>query len=150
MTAIIHKVKDSNGWMGNMSPYPLEYEGQTWRTAEALFQALRHKNTDVKDVIRSQTSPMAAKLVAKRYDPDVEPLSSNDVDNMEMVLRLKLEQHPELIQLLIDTGDELIVEDCTKRQRGSGLFWGAALKDGKWEGTNTLGKLWMRLRDEDH
>lgn len=41
-----------------------------------------------------------------------------------------------------------IVEDCTKRQRGSGLFWGAALIDGKWQSQNWLGQLWMELREE--
>lgn len=40
----------------------------------------------------------------------------------------------------------MIVEDCTRRQRGSGPFWGAALIGGEWEGTNTLGVLWMELR----
>jgi len=61
-------------------------------------------------------------------------------------LRLKIEQHPELRETLIESGDAFIVEDCTKRQRGSGLFWGAALIDGSWVGQNWLGKLWMELR----
>ena len=29
-----------------------------------------------------------------------------------------------------------------------GAFWGAALKDGQWVGENTLGKMWMKLREE--
>jgi len=38
-------------------------------------------------------------------------------------------------------------KDCTNRQNESGLFWGAALKDGVWVGENQLGKFWMYLRD---
>ena len=29
------------GWLGNMSPYPLQHEGHPFLTAEALFQSLR-------------------------------------------------------------------------------------------------------------
>jgi hypothetical protein len=37
----IRKVNDKFGWMGNMSPHPINYAGQVWRTAEAAFQAAR-------------------------------------------------------------------------------------------------------------
>jgi predicted NAD-dependent protein-ADP-ribosyltransferase YbiA (DUF1768 family) len=67
---------------------------------------------------------------------------------MEIVLTLKLEQHPELKDRLLATGDARIIEDCKKRQSVSGLFWGAAEKDGVWTGTNTLGELWKKLRAE--
>jgi hypothetical protein len=80
----------------------------------------------------------------------VEPMGDEDLDNMRLCLRLKVEQHPELAEALLETGDELIVEDCTKRQRGTGLLWGAALVDGQWLGENWLGKLWMELRASLH
>lgn len=32
-------------------------------------------------------------------------------------LRLKLEQHPDLKQKLIETGDAIIIEDCTTHDR---------------------------------
>ncbi len=67
---------------------------------------------------------------------------------METVLRLKLDQHPRLKELLLATGQEEIVEDCSNRQRGNALFWGAALQGGTWVGENRLGRLWMRLREE--
>ena len=54
------KVKLPNGWLGNMAPYPLEYEGVTYRTSEALFQALRFALGPIREVI------MGAKMVAKR------------------------------------------------------------------------------------
>ncbi len=78
----------------------------------------------------------------------VEPLSDTDVQNMRCCLILKVKQHPELRQQLIDTGHAEIVEDVTSRgRRGSSLFWGALrLEDGSWEGRNTLGLLWMDLR----
>jgi predicted NAD-dependent protein-ADP-ribosyltransferase YbiA (DUF1768 family) len=64
---------------------------------------------------------------------------------MEMVLRLKLERHPDLKKQLFDTGDETIIEDCTKRP--SGKFWGEVLKDGEWVGENA-GQALDEARDE--
>jgi N-glycosidase YbiA len=143
-------VKLPHGWLGNMTPFPIKHGGKSWRTTEALFQALRFNDEAIAEEIRAEHSPMAAKMIAKREKAKmvVVPQSEEDVANMAMVLRLKLEQHPELKQKLLDTGDEIIVEDCSKRPGGSGTFWGAVLKDGEWVGENVLGKLWMRLREE--
>lgn len=146
---LIRKVSEQYGWLGNMSPYPIDYQGKRYRTTEALFQALRFDDNKIIELIREQKSPMAAKMIAKKYRVHmiVEPMTEIDLDNMKLVLRLKIEQHPKLKAALIATGDQEIVEDCTKRPRGSGLFWGAALKGDKWVGENWLGWLWMEIRD---
>ncbi len=145
---IIGKVKDEGGCWGNMAPFPIEFNGEVWLTSEALFQAMRFDDEKIKQEIRNEKSPMGAKMKAKKYQASmvVEPTSEKDIDNMRLCLKLKIEQHPELKQKLVDSGDTFIVEDCTRRQRGSGLFWGAALVDGEWKGQNQLGKLWMELR----
>jgi ribA/ribD-fused uncharacterized protein len=146
------KVDLPYGWCGNMARYPVEYSGKRWRTTEALFQALRFDDEAIREEIRATSSPMSAKWTAKKYirlgRNIVVPQSEQDLGNMLLVLRLKLAQHPGLRQQLLDTGDEEIIEDCGKRQGGSGKFWGAAFKDGRWVGENTLGKLWMRIREE--
>lgn len=141
------KVAMPYGWLGNMSPHPIKYDGKTWRTAEALFQALRFADEQDREAIRSQTSPMAAKLVAKRrkLNMAVIPGSDQDIENMRLVLRLKVEQHPSLRQQLIETGDAEIVEDCTNRRAS---IWGAKYCQGRWDGRNLLGLLWMELRNE--
>ena len=150
---VINKVAEEFGALGNMSRHPIEH-GVVWPRAEHLFQALRLSCPKLREEIRAINNPMAAKMRAKKLmkaHPEellVTPLDEADVDNMRRVLRLKLEQHPEVRALLLSTGGRLIVEDATRRQRGSGLFWGAALKDGEWEGQNWLGRLWMRLREE--
>jgi N-glycosidase YbiA len=147
---LIRKVAEPFGWLGNMSPFPVIWSEKLYRTTEALFQAMRFEEQNVIEAIRMAKSPMTAKMVAKR-DRNVmvvEPRSSRDVENMRTVLRLKLEQHPHLKQELIATGDQSILEDCSKRPHGSGLFWGSALQDGQWVGQNMLGRLWMECRDE--
>lgn len=143
------KVSLPYGWLGNMSPYPIKWEGKTWRTSEALFQALRFSDEEIREKIREQKSPMAAKMVAKPFKDSrlFEPVSADDIHNMFTCILLKVEQHPELKEKLLETGDLLIVEDVTSRgARGTNLLWGAMLKDGEWQGQNILGKVWMEIR----
>lgn len=148
------KTKLPYGWMGNMSAYPVtDSEGKQWRTTEALFQAMRFAEDDpIREDIRFEKSPMGAKLKAKGNKDKmvVEQLSLEDLTNMRYCVRLKIEQHQELKDLLVNSGDIPIYEDVTNRGRkGSNLFWGALkLEDGTWEGENWLGRIWMELRDE--
>ena len=117
------KVDLPYGWMGNMAPFPVMYDGKKWRTTEALFQALRFADSHSRERIRAKTSPMGAKMTAKKIAKS-EPgeagcraaMGKQDLANMKMVLRLKLKQHPELKQQLLDTGDETIIEDSSNRK----------------------------------
>lgn len=150
---LIRRSRDPHGWMGNMSAYTVVYEGLAYRTAEALFQCLRLPETeeDLREEIRLETSPMAAKFLAKANSERrcVVPLSPEDLNLMRKVLRLKLAQHPELKQELRKTGERVIIEDCSNRPHGTGLFWGAQnLLDGTWKGLNWLGVLWTEVRHE--
>ena len=156
---IIRDVKGEYGWLGNMSPHPVEHDGIWWKTAEALFQALRFpidavndRGENIREIIRAQKSPMAAKLKAKgsKDKMNITPMGDEDLDNMRMVLRLKFKWNWNPLERdLLATGDRFIVEDCSNRTGGSGLFWGAKrLPDGNWEGKNNLGQLLMELRTE--
>lgn len=149
------KVALPYGWLGNMSPYPIEFDGKTWRTSEALFQALRFKDEAVQELIRAEKSPMSAKMVMKSNKSHIttEPHSVKDVNNMRLCLLLKLEQHPQLLTELLETGDKIIIEDVTARgDVGGNLFWGALRVENEngfhWNGKNTLGRLWMEIRND--
>jgi ribA/ribD-fused uncharacterized protein len=152
MVIAFRKVREEYGWLGNMAPIDVRFEGKTWRTAEALFQALRFEAREVREAIRAQKSPMSAKMVAKRHAAlrVVEPTSAQDVENMRLVVRAKFEQHVTSMLRLVRTGEAQIVEDCTNRRASTrSLFWGAAQNaDGSWEGANTLGIILMKLREE--
>ena len=145
------KVKLPHGWLGNMSPFPIEHDGKTWRTTEALFQALRFEDEEIRELIREQKSPMAAKMMAKKHRESmtIQPLSDEDYGNMALCLILKLKHHPNLIDDLLETGNSIIIEDVTSRgSRGSNLYWGAMLNEnGDWIGENKLGRSWMYLRE---
>ena len=147
------KVKLPYGWLGNMSPYPVEYEGKYYRTTEALFQCMRFEGyPEVQKIIMAQKSPMGAKMKAKKFRRElgvkINMGDEADLERMRICLRLKINQHNNLKEMLLLTGDSIIIEDSSKRPNESGLIWGAALIDGEWVGKNVLGKLWMNLREE--
>lgn len=142
------KVKLPYGWLGNMSPHPIRYEYLDYSTAEALFQVLRFKDSAIRAAIRSARSPMTAKMVAKAHADKmvVIPRSAEDLENMRLVLTMKLAQHADLEEELLKTGDAILIEDCSARSSTSGLFWGMARSAEGWKGENQLGKLWMERR----
>lgn len=88
------KVSLPNGWLGNMSRYPVMYDGHVYHTAEHLFQALRFPPGQYRARIRDIKSPMAAKMYAKTVSAYmcITPRSDEDVQNMRVVLRHKLRQ----------------------------------------------------------
>lgn len=142
------KVSLPYGWLGNMAPFRVFHEGRQYLTTEALFQAMRFDDPAIREQIANERSPMGAKMLAKSLSNRmvIQRMSASDLDNMRIVLQLKLEQHPELRRLLVDTGNANIIEDCTRRPHGSGLFWGAAFRGNQWHGENWLGRLWEELR----
>ncbi len=153
-TIAFTKVKLDYGWLGNMSPFPIEYKGELYRTTEALFQCLRFiEHPEVQQEIRKQKSPMAAKMKAKKNRHLLNRgndwnENEEDIENMRLCLELKLKYHPVLKKKLLDTGEAQIKEDCTARPRGTAKFWGAVYEDGKWVGQNVLGTLWMEMRSK--
>jgi ribA/ribD-fused uncharacterized protein len=143
------KVDLPYGWLGNMAPFPITYNGKIWKTSEALFQALRFSDSVIQELIREQKSPMAAKMKAKgnKDSYTVVPMSDADVENMKLCLDLKFNQHNELRIRLIKTTEHRLVEDIGIRRGERHQFWGAYRKiDNTWVGQNKMGELLMELR----
>lgn len=154
MEITITKVKEEGGWLSCMSAYPVTYQGIQYKTCEALFQSLRFEGYPViQKQIQECPSPMGAKMIARKNRDKLNrgvkwDEAPSDIPLMKKCLILKLEQHPELKENLIATGDAIIIEDCTTHDRESARFWGAVKLDGKWVGENIFGKLWMEIRKE--
>ena len=150
----ITKVKEESGWLSCMSAYPVIHQGISYKTCEALFQAIRFEGyPEIQKEIQQCPSPMGAKMIARKNRDKLNrgtkwDETPSDIPLMKMCLKLKLEQHPELKGKLIATGDAIIIEDCTTHDRESARFWGAVNENGKWVGENVFGKLWMEIRKE--
>jgi len=97
---------------------------------------------------------MAAKMIAKktiyRKHRVIEPMSPQDIANMEACVLLKFQQHPKIARLLMATGSHPIYEDASNRRGVSALFWGA-YRDPKnpimpINGQNMMGEILMKVR----
>lgn len=155
------KVAYPYGWLGNMSPHPLQKDGVTYRTSEHLFQCMRFSSDPkIQEDIRSCLSPMGAKMRAKKYRSSLvgKMCGIADLRRMEECLRLKCKQHPQVLQSLLKTGNAQLIEDCTGRPHDIEVdgrnhakgqpFWGARWDKTSrlWVGQNALGAIWMKLR----
>ena len=152
-SVVFRATKDQWGGLSNMAAgYPLLINGNLFRTSEALYQAFRYaddKSEDgvlVQELIRREKSPMAAKMVSKKfYSLSRDDWDFTRVKIMDWCLRAKLHAHWEKFgSLLIETGSLPIVEESHKDR-----FWGAVAVRGvsdELEGENKLGALLARLR----
>jgi ribA/ribD-fused uncharacterized protein len=152
-SVVFRATKDRWGGLSNMAAgYGLLVNGHLFRTSEALYQALRYTDDAsedgvlIQELIRQEKSPMAAKMVSKKYYG----LTRDDWDFtrvkvMDWCLRAKLHAHWDKFgELLLATGSLPIVEESHKDR-----FWGAVPLKGNndvLEGENTLGYLLARLR----
>ncbi|TWU06519.1 NADAR family protein [Stieleria varia] len=122
---VIRKVAEPRGWLSKMSPHPIVYEGRKWWHAVALFQALRFASDDkeAREAVPEPRSPTKKKMIAKRFRARrvVAPLSDQDVENMGLCLRLKMDAHGGVRRKLIASGERLLVEDCSP--------WGRRVND---------------------
>lgn len=68
---------------------------------------------------------------------------------VKKVLHKKLKQHPELVEKLIDTKDNILYFDISDKinQNMSDYHWGAVLEGDNLLGYNHLGKIWMEIRN---
>ena len=130
--------------LDNFSAFGLEMDGEYFQTSEHAFQYLKfvETNKDIANKIKNAFSPNEARNIAhenKQYR-----LSNwQDVKykNMEKVLRLKVNQNPEVRKVLLDTKDYIIAENCIDEDTDWGL-------DNNNQGNNNLGKIWMKIRED--
>lgn len=133
------------GAFSNLYPRPIEFEGRVYPTSEHAYQAGKASKPVVREWILSAPTPSLAAMAAHGlYVWDVVPnWAQIKFDRMRAVLRAKFNQHADLKNLLLSTGDARLVEAGTVNNAVNRL-WGEV--DGK--GENTLGVMLMELRSE--
>ena len=140
------KTTERYGGLSNMaSDYSIVVNGIFIRSSEALYQAIRFTHLpQVQKEIIAQTSPMTAKMIAKKYKSQTRSdWESIKLSVMRWILRVKLVQNKTTFgKLLLSTENLPIVEESRKDE-----FWGAKLQDDKLVGINALGRLLMELRE---
>lgn len=129
--------------LNNFSAHRIEIWGEVFPTVEHAFQWKKFTATspEIADLIENAGSPEAANRLAHAHNAEL----SGDwhevkVSVMEELLRAKLAQHEDVREILKLTGDREIIEHSPEP-----TFWSQG-RNG--EGDNTMGKLWMKLRNE--
>ena len=133
------------GAFSNLLRRPIIFEGRTYPTAEHAYQAGKPSKPEVREWILSAPTPALAAMAAHGlYVWDVVPnWSQIKFDRMRAVLRAKFDQHDDLKELLLSTGEARLVEAGTVNNAVNRL-WGEV--EGK--GQNMRGVMLMELRDE--
>ena len=143
MPAVIHFYLkgDEYGCFSNFAPFPITLAGKQWPTSEHYFQAQKFAGTEHEEAIRREKSPMIAARMGrdrkKPLRPDWEAVKD---DIMRTAVRAKFEQHPELRDMLLRTGDATLVEHTENDS-----YWGDG---GDGSGKNMLGIILMEVREE--
>ena len=127
------------GVFSNFSKHPFDLDGQRWLTVEHYFQAAKFPGHPQFNAILAVKSPMEAKWLGNdKSAPLREDWEQVKDDVMRRAVRAKFEQHDDIRQVLLATGDARIVEDAK-----NDYYWGIGANG---NGKNMLGKILMETR----
>ena len=126
-------------FLNNFYEIPIEYEGMTYWSVEAAFQAAKCIDMNARKIFQTMT-PVQAKTHGRQVS-----LRSDweDVKLQVMTDILKSKFNNKILrEKLISTGSAVLIEGNNVNDR----FRGVDLKSG--EGENHVGKILMKLREE--
>jgi len=144
---VITQFRDKFSFLSNFYLAPIRYEGVVYPSVEHAYQAT--KCPEGRETIRRAPKPYKAKWLGRKFRarPDWDEIK---IGVMEDLVWLKFSMNPDLTKLLLDTGDEKIVEG---QWRGTywahDNFWGNCECDAcvNIPGRNHLGRILMGVRE---
>jgi len=141
MTIHFYSTKDEYGCFSNFSAHPIELKGKVWPTSEHYFQAQKFAGTPHEEEIRKTASPAVAARKGRSRKRPLRP-DWEDVkdDIMREAVLAKFEQHAEIRETLLSTGDDEIIEKTTRD-----YYWGCGTEG---TGKNMLGVILMEVREK--
>jgi ribA/ribD-fused uncharacterized protein len=131
--------------LDNFSSHIVEIWDKKFQTSEHAYQwkKFEKSNPAVAEEIFKATNPNDVKRISDAHKASASPeFHEMKIIIMEEILRAKTAQHEKVRKILKESGTKTIVENSPIDS-----FWGAG-HDGK--GENTLGKLWMKIRDSQN
>lgn len=124
------------------SAHRIDIWGQSFPTVEHAYHYARFVDCPRREEIKNAPSPIAAWQMSQELKGQENLLDStfNKDQVMEELFRVKLQQHTDVKEVLVSTGDSELLKVFD-----TDYYWGTG-KDGT--GENKMGKLWMQLRSE--
>jgi N-glycosidase YbiA len=136
-----YRVNEPYGCFSNFSPHPVYLSGTTWPTTEHYFQAQKFLDPHYRwQILLAQSPSIAATMGRDRNTPLRDDWEHIKDDVMCTALRAKVLQHADVREILLATGDAIIIEHTVNDS-----YWADG---GDGSGKNVLGKLWMDVRAE--
>lgn len=133
------RTTDEYGALSNFAHFGFMLDEVYWPTSEHYYQAQKTRNSELQTIIRKATTPKKCKQIACQIELR-EDWENIKYDVMLTALRAKFNQSKSLKELLINTGDEELVEASPYD-----YIWGCGA-DGS--GKNLLGRALMEIRTE--
>ncbi|MBD2666752.1 hypothetical protein B6N60_02950 [Richelia sinica FACHB-800] len=144
MTIYFYKVWQPYGCFSNFSPHCIEIDGTHWPTVEHYYQAQKFVGSPdavIIPFIHAASTPEEAAALGRCSNYQIRPdWDLVKITVMRAAVFKKFMTHPEIRQILLVTGDEMLVEDSPRD-----YFWGCGLDK---SGENNLGKILMSVRTE--
>jgi N-glycosidase YbiA len=127
------------GCFSNFSAHGFELDGRYWKTSEHYFQAQKFAGlSDEEEVRKAKTPKEAANMGRERRRPLRKDWEAVKDDIMRKAVRKKFETHKDLREILLSTGDEMLIEDTS-----TDYYWGCGTEG---TGKNMLGIILMEVR----
>jgi ribA/ribD-fused uncharacterized protein len=135
---MINEFRGKYYFLSNFYNATVTWDGITYQNNEAAFQSAKVLDKSVREKF-STLDPSSAKRKGRHVQlrHDWEKVK---YDIMYEICKAKFEQHPDLKEQLLATGDAYLEEGNTWNDRCWGVCNGV--------GENNLGKILMRIRDE--
>ena len=130
------------GCFSNFSYHGVLLEELWWPTNEHYFQAQKFVSTDpdwFEKIRNAKTPAKSARMGRSREHPLRSDWEEVKDDIMQKVVLCKFKTHADIREILLSTGDELIVENSP-----IDYYWGCG-QDGS--GKNKLGEILMNVRE---
>lgn len=142
MNEPINFVETRFHYLSPFSAHRIEIWGEVFATVEHAYQTSRIKPRPVRDAIKNAPSPLDAWREGQKHksDPDLQVPNFDKLAVMEELFRAKMAQHPDIVEILKESGDREL-----QKVIATDSYWGTGT-DGS--GENQMGKLWMQLRGE--
>jgi N-glycosidase YbiA len=139
MAIRFYKTRDPGGFMSNYYKARMFIYGRWWRCVEAPYQASKTLDLAEQEAIWKCERANDARELGQRVKV-VSNWDSLKREVMKECVLAKFLQHADLRRMLMETGDQELIEDTTI---SNDCYWGCGT-DGT--GRNELGKVLMEVR----
>jgi ribA/ribD-fused uncharacterized protein len=137
-----YRASGKYGFLSNLFKRPIRYDDRQFTCSETAYQFGKPVRSEVAEWLVSAPAPhLCAAAAHALLSFDITPnWNKVKVDRMRGILKEKFTQHKDLQEMLLETGNSLLIEESK-----TDAFWGIGKKG---NGKNMLGVLLMEVRDE--